>query len=104
MPRSGAVPRCYTQSTPTKHPRVSVTVTPELHDARERLARQSLNPSVGELALTGAQYLLRTAEGEEREEERRRELRKRLVESIKRGELIDVDVLEHVHEHAWNRY
>jgi phosphohistidine phosphatase SixA len=99
----GAVPRCYTTSAPTKHPRVSVTITPALRAARERLAALGHEPTVGELALVGARQMLREAEEQQREEARRAALRAALVERMTTGEGIDVDALLEVRERGWTR-
>ncbi len=96
-------PRCYTVAVPTQYKRVSVTLTPPLADARERLRRRGLVPSVGELAIAGAQRLLADADvGEELSRERAL-LRKRLVQRLRSGEGIDADALAEVRREGWTR-
>ncbi len=78
---------------PTRHKRVSVTLTPPLREARERLRQRGLAPSVGELAIAGARALLEDADADR--EQRRKEalLRKRLADRIRTRSLpYDVDV------------
>ena len=86
---------------PTKYPRVSVTLTPPLQEARERLRRRGVNASVGELALTGAHELL--AEAEARETDKRQQLRKRLTSRLRSGAALDADALRDVREHGFTR-
>jgi Arc/MetJ-type ribon-helix-helix transcriptional regulator len=88
---------------PTKHPRVSVTLTPPLQEARERLRRQGVNASVAELALAGARELLAEAEARGADEQRRRELRKRLTTRMRRADGIDVDAIRDVRDTGWTR-
>lgn len=100
----GAAPRCcYSVCVPTKHPRVSVTVTPPLQEARERLRSKGVNPTVAELALAGAHELLAAADARETEEQHRRELRRRLVQRLRSGDALDSDALRDVREHGWTR-
>lgn len=88
---------------PTKHPRVSVTVTPPLQEARERLRAKGVTASVGELALVGARELLCAADARATDERRRSELRARLTRRLRAGDALDVDALQHVREHGWTR-
>jgi len=99
----GAVPRCYTSDVPTKHPRVSVTVTPPLQEARERLRRRGVNASVAELALAGAHELLAAAEAQDADGQRRRELRQRLTQRLRGGDALDADALREVRQSGWTR-
>lgn len=88
---------------PTKHPRVSVTVTPPLQEAREQLRRRGINPSVAELALAGARELLAEAQARDADQQRRQELRKRLTSRLRNGATLDPDALREVREHGWTR-
>jgi hypothetical protein len=88
---------------PTKHPRVSVTLTPPLQEARERLRRRGVTASVAELALTGARELLAEAEARDAVDDRRRELRRRLTARMRSGEAFDTDALREVRETGWTR-
>jgi Arc/MetJ-type ribon-helix-helix transcriptional regulator len=88
---------------PTKHPRVSVTVTPPLQEARERLRRRGVNASVAELALAGARELLAQTEARDADERQRQELRKRLTSRLRTGAALDDDALREVREHGWTR-
>lgn len=79
-----------------------MTLTPALREARERLRRRGLEPSVGELALVGAERMLADAEADEAEEERRRKLRVELARSLRDGDAgFDAEALEYIHEHGW---
>jgi Arc/MetJ-type ribon-helix-helix transcriptional regulator len=88
---------------PTKHPRVSVTLTPPLQEARERLRRRGVNASVAELALAGAREMLAEADARDADDRRRRELRRRLTARMRSGEALDVDALREVRETGWTR-
>jgi hypothetical protein len=88
---------------PTKHPRVSVTVTPALREARERLLRRGVDASVGELALAGAHHLLAQSAADEADEQRRAALRRRLVQRLRAGDALDVAALLEVRERGWTR-
>lgn len=88
---------------PTKHPRVSVTVTPPLQEARERLQRRGVTATVAELALLGARELLAEAEANDADEQRRQELRKRLTSRLRSGDALDPGALGEVREHGWTR-
>lgn len=88
---------------PTKHPRVSVTVTPPLQQARERLRDRGVNASVAELALAGAHELLAAAEAQDADGQRRRELRQRLTQRLRNGDTLDSDALREVRESGWTR-
>lgn len=72
---------------------MSVTLTPPLQEVRARLREKGIDTSVGELALAGAQGLLAEAEAREVEESRRQELRRRLVDRMRRGEAMDGEAL-----------
>lgn len=98
-----AVPRCYTCGVPTKHPRVSVTVTPALQEARERLRRRGVNASVAQLALAGASELLAAAEAHDTDEQRRAELRRRLTQRLRSRDTLDDAALREVRESGWTR-
>lgn len=82
---------------------MSVTVTPPLQEARERLRRRGVNASVAELALAGARELLAQTEARAADEQRRRELRQRLTSRLRSGDTLDVDALREVREHGWTR-
>jgi Arc/MetJ-type ribon-helix-helix transcriptional regulator len=88
---------------PTKHPRVSVTLTPSLQEAQEQLRQRGVNASVGELALAGARELLADADARDADHERRRELRQRLVARMRAGDTVDVDALREARETGWTR-
>lgn len=88
---------------PTQHKRVSVTLTPPLQDARERLRRRGLEPSVGDLALAGAVALLADADVQEERQRRQVVLRKRLAERLRTGAGIDPSALAEVRDAGWTR-
>jgi hypothetical protein len=88
---------------PTQYKRVSVTLTPSLQAARERLRRRGMKASVGELALAGAEALLADAGTQDAEQRRRALLRKRLAERLRTGEGIDSDALNEVRRSGWTR-
>jgi hypothetical protein len=88
---------------PTRYKRVSVTLTPSLQTARERLRRRGMEASVGELALAGAEALLADSGKQNAEERRRALLRKRLAERLRTGEGIDTDALAQVRSDGWTR-
>lgn len=88
---------------PTKHPRVSVTLTPPLLEARERLRRRGVNASVAELALAGAHELLARADAGDADDKRRRELRERLTTRLRSGEAADAHAAREVRETGWTR-
>jgi hypothetical protein len=88
---------------PTQYKRVSVTLTPTLQTARERLRRRGVEASVGALALAGAEALLADAGTKNEEERRRTLLRKRLAERLRTGEGIDTDALDEVRRDGWTR-
>jgi len=88
---------------PTKHPRVSVTLTPRLQEAREHLRRRGVNASVAELALTGARELLAETEARDADDRRRRELRQRLTARLRSGAALDVEAIREVRETGWTR-
>jgi hypothetical protein len=100
---SSTAPKCYTGDVPTQYKRVSVTLTPPLQDARERLQRRGLDASVGELAIAGAQALLADADTEDAEQRKRAILRKRLATRLRTGEGIDTDALTEVRRGGWTR-
>jgi hypothetical protein len=80
-----------------------VTVTPQLQQAREQLRRHGVNPSVAELALTGARELLAEAEARDGDQQRRQELRKRLTGRLRSAAALDPEALHEVREHGWTR-
>lgn len=80
-----------------------MTVTPPLQEARERLRRRGVNASVAELALAGARKLLAEAEARDDDEQRQRELRKRLTSRLRSGDTLDPGALSEVREHGWTR-
>jgi hypothetical protein len=89
---------------PTQHKRVSVTLTPPLQEARERLRRRGLDPSVGELAIAGALRLLADVDAGEDQSSKRTMLRKRLAERLRSGGArIDADALAEVRREGWTR-
>lgn len=88
---------------PTQHKRVSVTLTPPLQDARERLRRRGLEPSVGDLALAGAQALLADADVREERQRIQAMLRRRLAARLRTGAGIDADALAEVRDAGWTR-
>ena len=88
---------------PTKLPRVSVTLTPPLQEARERLRQRGVNVTVAQLALAGAKELLAEADAQEADDQRRRELRERLTQRLRHGDAIDPDTLREVRETGWTR-
>jgi hypothetical protein len=88
---------------PTRYKRVSVTLTPPLQDARERLRRRGLAPSVGDLAIAGAQVLLADADARDDRRERSAILRKRLATRLRTGDGVDADALAEVRRGGWTR-
>jgi hypothetical protein len=88
---------------PTRYKRVSVTLTPPLQDARERLRRRGLAPSVGELAIAGAQVLLADANAQDERLGKSALLRKRLATRLRTGEGIDTGALAEVRRGGWTR-
>ncbi|MGH2872389.1 MAG: hypothetical protein ACRDL5_07980 [Solirubrobacteraceae bacterium] len=82
---------------------MSVTLTPPLQEARERLRRRGVSASVSELALAGARELLARADTRDADEQRRVDLRRRLAERLRSGEALDSDALREVREHGWTR-
>jgi hypothetical protein len=96
-------PRCYTEGVPTRYKRASVTLTPPLQEARERLQRRGLTPSVGELAIAGAQALLSEADVQDARQVESAILRKRLAARLRSGEGIDADALLDVRRDGWTR-
>lgn len=88
---------------PTRHKRVSVTLTPPLQEARERLRRRGLDPSVGELAIAGALRLLADMDGGEDQSSKRTMLRKRFAERLRSGAGIDAGALAEVRRDGWTR-
>jgi hypothetical protein len=88
---------------PTRYKRVSVTLTPPLQEARERLRRRGLAPSVGELAIAGAQVLLADASSQDDRQRKDAMLRKRLAARLLTGEGIDADALAEVRRGGWTR-
>jgi hypothetical protein len=88
---------------PTQHKRVSVTLTPPLQDARERLRRRGLEPSVGDLAITGAEALLADADAQNERQRTQAMLRKRLALRVRAGQGIDTDALAEVRATGWTR-
>lgn len=102
-PRIGTAPRCYTCFVPTQYKRVSVTLTPPLQEARERLRHRGLAPSVGELAIAGAKALLAGADEQEERQAKNAMLRKRLAARVRAGEGIDTQALAEVRRDGWTR-
>jgi len=88
---------------PTQHKRVSVTLTPPLQDARERLRRRGLAPSVGELAMAGAEAMLADADRQNERRAAQATLRKRLAVRLRTGAGIDAEALADVREAGWTR-
>ncbi len=100
---ASTAPRCYTGFVPTRYKRVSVTLTPPLQEARERLRRRGLAPSVGEMAIAGAQVLLADADAEDDRQRKGVMLRERLAVRLRTGEGIDTDALVEVRRGGWTR-
>lgn len=82
---------------------MSVTLTPPLQEARERLRRRGVKASVAELALAGARELLAEAEAHDADEQHRHELRQRLASRLRSGDTLDPGALSEVREHGWTR-
>jgi hypothetical protein len=80
-----------------------VTLTPPLQDARERLRRRGLAPSVGELAIAGAQALLSNTDARDAREAKDAMLRKRLAARLLTGDGLDTDALLEVRGKGWTR-
>ena len=88
---------------PTQYKRVSVTLTPPLQDARERLRRRGIEPSVGDLALAGAEALLAGADAQQERRRMQAMLRSRLAARLRTGAGIDAGALAEVRESGWTR-
>ena len=89
---------------PTQHKRVSVTLTPPLQEARERLRRRGLDPSVGELAIAGSVASLADVDAGEDESSKRTMLRNRLAERLRSGVGVEQDeLLAEVRRDGWTR-
>ncbi|MGA9875690.1 MAG: hypothetical protein WBQ21_07770 [Solirubrobacteraceae bacterium] len=88
---------------PTQYKRVSVTLTPPLQDARERLRSRGLEPSVGDLAIAGAEALLADADAQDELRRTRTMLLKRLATRVRTGQGIDTDALAEVRAGGWTR-
>lgn len=88
---------------PTQHKRVSVTLTPPLQDARERLRSRGLAPSVGDLALAGAEAMLADADVQAELRRTQTMLRERLAARLRTGAGIDADALAEVRDVGWTR-
>jgi hypothetical protein len=88
---------------PTQYKRVSVTLTPPLQDARDRLRRRGLAPSVGDLALAGAEAMLADADAQAEVRRTQTMLRKRLAARLRAGAGIDADALAEVRDAGWTR-
>jgi hypothetical protein len=88
---------------PTQYKRVSVTLTPPLQDARERLRRRGIEPSVGDLALAGARALLADADARRERGREQAMLRKRLAARLRTGAGIDAGALAEVRDAGWTR-
>jgi hypothetical protein len=88
---------------PTKHPRVSVTLTPPLQEARDRLRARGVNASVAELALAGAREMLAEVDARHADEQRRRQLRERLVTRLRSGAALDPVGLDDARQTGWTR-
>lgn len=88
---------------PTQYKRVSVTLTPPLQDARERLRSRGLEPSVGDLAIAGAEALLADVDVQDERRRTQRMLRKRLAARLRSGQGIDPDALAEVRASGWTR-
>jgi hypothetical protein len=80
-----------------------VTLTPPLQEARERLRERGVNPSVAELALTGARELLAEADARDADDQRRRELRRRLTARLRSGQALDAEAARQVRDTGWTR-
>jgi hypothetical protein len=90
---------------PTKRRRHAITETPPVQEAldalREELNRERID--FGELVILGARE---KASQIRAEQDRRAEIRRRLAEEIRNGQLneldlIDLEAAEHVHRHGW---
>ncbi|MGH2834986.1 MAG: hypothetical protein ACRDK4_06865 [Solirubrobacteraceae bacterium] len=88
---------------PTQYKRVSVTLTPPLQVARERLRRRGLDPSVGDLAMAGAKAMLADADAQDERRRSQAILRKRLATRLRTGAGIDADALAEVRATGWTR-
>lgn len=86
---------------PTKHRRHSITETPSLRDALEPLRRRGVPVELGDLVARGARDRLRELDAEQAEEQRKAELRRKLVQQLHTGEGLDVAAAYEVREHGW---
>ncbi|MHB8693294.1 MAG: hypothetical protein ACYDHH_18825 [Solirubrobacteraceae bacterium] len=58
---------------------------------------------MAQLALAGAHELLAEAEARDADDQRRRELRERLTQRMRRSDGLDADALHEVRETGWTR-
>ena len=86
---------------PTRHPRHSVIETPRVQEALEPLRRRGVPIELGDLVVRGAAQRLRELDSGQEEEQRKAELRHRLVEQLHTGEGLDAAAAYEVREHGW---
>jgi len=86
---------------PTKHHRHSITETPRVREALEPLRRRGVKFELSDLVVRGAEQRLHELEAERVEEERKAELRQRLIERLRTGKGLDVAAAYEVRETGW---
>lgn len=88
---------------PTKLPRHTITETPKVREALDRLRGRGEPVSLPDLVVRGVDATLADLAGSDDEEARKAALRKRHVERLRSGDGIDVDAALWVREHGWTR-
>lgn len=89
---------------PTKHPRRSVTYTPDLQEAVANLERHGFRGTLGELLKLGAVTKLTELEqGNQAPDEETLKQRRRFLDLSGKPGLFDLDVAQSVREDGWDR-
>jgi hypothetical protein len=86
---------------PTKLPRHSITETPPVREALDRLRERGVPVELPDLVVRGARDRLREIEEGVADDERRRALRARLLGRMRAGRGIDAEALRAVRESGW---
>lgn len=88
---------------PTTRKRHSITETPPVQEALDRLRSRGIDVDLPDLVVRGADVRLRELDEMAWSEQEQAALRERFLDRSSSGEGIDVGVLIDVHERGWGR-
>lgn len=93
----------HCSNVPTTRKRHSITETPPVQEALDRLRSRGVEVNLPDLVVRGADMRLRELEEVARSKHEQAALRERFLERSSSAEGIDVEALIDVHEHGWRR-